>query len=141
MKMCKVHWDELREKIRERGLYGLVATSGEQAVAQLVDGLENGPKKTNFDPLMAAHNQLVSNAVNVAGLALMMMNEDGTERCPVCYLVEKCPCGKGADCPFTTWLTKAADGAREYAIQLGLVGTDERTVQPSSKSHGKDNGE
>lgn len=134
MKFCQPHWEELREKIRERGLYGLVATSGEQAVAQLVDGVENGTKKTNFDPLMAAHNQLVSNAIGVVGLALMMLNEDGSERCPVCYLIANCQCGKAGDCPFTTWTTKAADGARAYAIELGLVGTDERPAQPSSNA-------
>lgn len=124
MKFCESHWDELREKIRERGLYGLVATSGEQAAAQMVSQVQDGASKANFDPLMGAHNAIVSNALYVAGLPLMMQNDDGSDRCPLCYLVDNCPCGRGDACPFRTWTTRAADDMREAAIGLGLMATD-----------------
>lgn len=125
MKMCMTHWNELRDKIRALGLYGLVATSGEQAAAQLVKQIDSGPSKANFDPLMGAHNAIWSNAMGVAGIAVMQPNEDGSERCPLCYLVQSCACGRADACPFLTWTTRATDDMKAEAIRLGLVGTDQ----------------
>lgn len=124
MKLCMPHWNELRDKIIAHGMQSLVAKTGRDAHARVVDGLENGGKPTNFDPLMSANNMIWSNALSVGGLGIMADNEDGTERCPICWLVASCPCGRGDACPFLTWTTRAADDAKAQAINLGLVGTD-----------------
>ena len=124
MKFCQSHWEDLRAKIRERGLYGLVATSGEQAMSQMVKSLEGAAPKSTFDPLMSLHWMIVNRAMSVAGLELMMVNEDGSERCPLCYLIANCPCGQGEACPIRKWPDGAADAVREEAIKLGLMASD-----------------
>lgn len=114
MKMCDEHWAALRAAIVDRGLGAFVAKSGEAVVDRLVaDG---------FEPLMGAHNAIVSNGLNAAGLELMRPNDDGSERCPLCFLIAACPCARGAACPYRTWITRAADDQLAEAKRLGLVG-------------------
>jgi hypothetical protein len=113
MKFCQSHWDKLKSAIEARGLMSKVATSGEQAAAQIAAGKP--------DPLMAAHNAIVSNALGKVGLELMMPNDDGSDRCPICYLVKlslaapRCECGDPACTSqsradnFERWIEHAAD--------------------------------
>lgn len=113
MRMCQTHWDKLRGALRLRGLYDLVAKDGAQAARDLADGRP--------DPLMSAHNAIVGNALGLVGLAAMAPNDDGTERCPLCYLKQlslaspKCECGDLACAPesraerFEGWIDRAAD--------------------------------
>jgi hypothetical protein len=113
MKFCQPHWDKLKAAIEARGLMSRVASSGEQAAAQLAAGKP--------DPLMAAHNAIVGNALGKVGLELMMPNEDGTERCPICFLVKlslespRCECGDPTCTPQARaesserWIDHAAD--------------------------------
>lgn len=115
MKFCRPHWEELKKAVDERGLTPFIASSGAEAVKRMTG------ESAKFEPLMYAHNAIVSNAMGVAGLVLMENNDDGSERCPICFLVAACQCGKGADCPFNTWITKAADDALEGAKHHGLV--------------------
>lgn len=117
MQFCTPHWDKLKEKIKERGMWSLVSQGGEQAHAKIVSEVEEGSKKENFDPLMAAHNMIVSNALTCAGIEVLAQ-----EGCPLCYLQNNCPCGQ-PDCKekFESWLDRAADGAREGAVKLGLL--------------------
>jgi hypothetical protein len=117
MKMCQPHWDKLRDAIKSRGLYGMVATDGAQAARDLGEGRP--------DPLMAAHNAIVGNALNRAGLAVVSPNEDGSERCPLCFLIAAaagCQCGDPACTPearaaqsarFEAWIELAADDELE----------------------------
>lgn len=97
MKFCMPHWKELREGIKARGLWHLVSGSGEELVARM-----KAAGELDVDPLMVAHNLIMQNALNTAGFEVMRPNDDGTERCPVCFL----------DAP--TWIDKAADGAKEH---------------------------
>lgn len=114
MRMCQEHWDKLKEALRERGLMGLVPQGGEAAAKLLSEGRP--------DPLMAAHNAIVGNAMDAFGIAIMMPNEDGSERCPLCYCKRQCfdnPCPGNCgrpDCSpesnaakFETWIERAAD--------------------------------
>lgn len=50
-------------------------------------GLVN-PSPDDFDPLMFIHNQIVGKAIEAFGIAVMMPNEDGSERCPLCTFEE-----------------------------------------------------
>ena len=85
MKFCIPHWDLLKDKIKEIGLYDLVPTSGKEAVEKTIKSMEN-PSLENFDPLMTAHNMILGNAMEIAGLEVLVDNEGGTERCPLCFL-------------------------------------------------------
>ena len=124
MKFCGRHWEALREAIRARGLFGLVATSGEQVVAMMTKELGDGEStKATFDPLMGAHNAIVSNVMGVVGIAVMMQNEDGSDRCPLCFIQSE----HDAHCkltrcePYDTWINRAADDMRAKAVDLGLL--------------------
>lgn len=119
--MCQPHWQKLRAEIAERGLDHLVGKGGEMAVAQLADQLEKGKATpTNFDPLMAAHNMILSNALDTAGLQIMFDPPDG-ERCPLCFLVAVAAEHGFDPAVFEKWPARAADGALDAARTLGLV--------------------
>jgi hypothetical protein len=113
VKFCQDHWEKLRAAIEKRGLSALVADSGEKAAANMASSLEQGQNIDNFDPLMGAHNAIVSNVMNVVGLAIMQPNPDGTDRCPLCFInsehKEHCkdPVCKVTD--YEDWIDKAAD--------------------------------
>jgi hypothetical protein len=86
MKFCQPHWVELRKQIESAGLSALVAESGKQAVKNLASEVEGGTTVDNFDPLMNAHNYIWGAAMNLCGMVLMQDNENGSEKCPLCYL-------------------------------------------------------
>jgi hypothetical protein len=96
VRFCPEHWEALRAAIDARGLGSLVADSGEQAASNLAAEMEQGSTVDNFDPLMGAHNAIMSRAIDeIAGRyqqnALMLMaNEDDPAvtwpTCPVCAL-------------------------------------------------------
>lgn len=122
MKFCQAHWDDLKTKIEAAGLGRFVAKSGEAVMNKLVDDLQGaGDAAANFEPLMGAHNAILSNALNVAGLAVMVQNDDGSDRCPICFLIDNCPCGRGEECPFRTWPQRAVDDQVAEAKRLKLI--------------------
>lgn len=121
MKFCADHWSQLRAAVDARGLTPFVAHGGEEAARRLVEG---GEGRSSFDPLMGAHNAILSNALRTAGLDLMQAGADSADLCPLCYLLAECRCEhRGTpQCPFATWVDRAADDALARAKQLGLVG-------------------
>lgn len=122
MKFCQQHWDKLRDAINARGLGQFVASSGDEATRRMAAELDSkGVKRTTFEPLMGAFWAISSNAISAAGLEIMAPNEDGTDRCPLCFLLASCSCGLDP-CPFATWIDRAADDQRAHAVQLGLLG-------------------
>jgi hypothetical protein len=113
MRFCSAHWDDLRSKIEAAGLSSFISSGGEEAAKRMV---ENG-----FDPLMGAHNAIVGNAMDAAGFAIMMPNDDGIDRCPLCFLIGGCGCGKGEGCPYRTWPDRAVADQIEEAKRRGLI--------------------
>lgn len=125
MKFCQPHWEKLRRAIDERGLAHLIAKGGEQAARNMAAELRQGASIQSFDPLMAAHNAIWMRAMDVAGLAVMAPNENGTERCPICFLNQahaaECqgpPCGLPRDTAFDHWIDRAADMVGTQAAEL-----------------------
>lgn len=121
MKFCGAHWTELREAIDARGLGPLVSTSGTQAAARDANRLSGSEAGKDYDPLMAAHWAIVNRALSIAGLVLMSPNDDGTDRCPLCFLITSCECTLGEGCHYRGWITSVADFVREEAKQKGLL--------------------
>lgn len=119
MRMCKDHWDELKAALAARGLDRFIAKSGEEVVNRLTK--EVSTPTESFEPLMGGHNAILSNCLRIAGLDIMRPNDDGTDRCPLCYLITNCQCGRGEECPFKTFVVKCADEQLEYAKHLKLV--------------------
>jgi hypothetical protein len=113
MKFCQPHWDDLKAKIEAAGLGTFVAKSGEKVVDKMLGG--------DFEPLMGAHNAILSNAMSAAGLNVMMQNEDGSDRCPLCYLIDNCPCGRGDGCPFRAWPQRAVDEQLAFAREKKFI--------------------
>lgn len=125
MKFCTDHWQKLRDEVARQGMESLVPTSGAEAMAKLASDLEAGASRVSFDPLMGAHNAIVANAMRYVGLELLLPNEDGTDRCPFCFLqvkhVEAC---KEPACEWTyekSWIPGSVNEQREHAIRLGLI--------------------
>ncbi len=126
MRMCDDHWNELKKKLDDRGLTQFIAKDGKEAVERFVEDLQALEKdKKNFDPLLFANNAIMFNVLDTVGLAVMGQDENGNEHCPICYVINTCPCRKdpkpGIVCTFTTWTTHAANDALEEAKKLGLV--------------------
>lgn len=125
MQFCDKHWETLKTEIKERGLWGLVPTSGEQAIARMKSELDQGElTASNFDPLMYAHNAIVNNVMDLIGLQVLLPNEDGSDRCPLCYIQQR----HDAECTlidcghtFDPWPGFAANDARDHAVRLGLM--------------------
>ena len=109
MKFCQPHWDTLRDAIKARGLYALVAESGQQAADNIVSELAHGPTIDNFDPLMSAMWAIVSN-LSVNNPSVLFMDD-----CPLCFAnrehAERCQdpdCLEGATY-YDRWIDRAAD--------------------------------
>jgi hypothetical protein len=94
MKFCEPHWQSLREAVEATGLGALVAESGQQAARNLASEATEGPTFDNFDPLMTAHNAILSGAMSLIKErynqnALMVMADDEEHpewACPICAL-------------------------------------------------------
>src|SRR5512138_3437959 len=89
VKFCQSHWDKLRAAIDARGLSRFIAKDGTEALRRTTIELEQQKSvRESWDPLMSAHWAIVNNAMSStpAGLALMAPNEDGSDRCPLCYI-------------------------------------------------------
>ena len=122
MRMCQEHWSQLKQLVEASGLGKLVSKSGEEASMRLTKELTCGVDASTFDPLMAAHNILLSHIMDVRGLALMLPNDDGSDRCPLCYMIESCGCGEaGCKTKSEQWLEYAVRDAVEVAKELGLL--------------------
>jgi hypothetical protein len=112
MKMCQPHWDKLRQAIKDRGIYFLVAGSSEQAISNIVADLKGEP--SDYDPLMDCHWMITKRALELWGLQLMWTKEDGTDYCPVCEAERH-----GAT--ESIWIDGPADSALKFCRQKGLV--------------------
>ncbi len=127
MRFCQKHWEALKSAIAERGLDGLCAKSVDEIARKQFEELKSGAvKASTFDPLMGAHNAIVSRAIEIVGLGLLIPAEDGVEKCPLCHL----QAGHDATCTevgcthsFEPWIGFAANDVRAEAVRLGLMAT------------------
>lgn len=136
MKFCQKHWDALRLAITSRGLGDLIATSGEEIAKHMTADLNGAnPTQKNFEPLMAAHNKILENAldgVQQFGADPMLILAGHPEHpeceCPICCLnflsdehdrtCTNPECKKPKGLTFDDWIDKAADGVAAFARSL-----------------------
>jgi hypothetical protein len=103
MQFCDKHWQNLRASVSKYGLDHLIAPDGKAAAEMMARQLEGTDTPIDFDPLMAAHNQLLDVAVNFVGLKVM------GDTCPVCELERY------------EWTDGAAYQSMLYAQKNGLM--------------------
>lgn len=114
MQMCQSHWEQLRADISKYGLDHLIAPDSKAAMEMLERQLKGEDGPLDFDPLMAANNQLLSIAMDYIGQPFMFSPESGTAECPACALRDY------------NWVEGAAYQSRLYAEKNGLaLGTTE----------------
>lgn len=90
MKFCERHWTMAKDKIKAIGADHLIASSGEEAAQRAANGTD--------DPLMQLHWMIANRAMEALGPWLLLLNDDGTDRCPQCEFSKGCaasdqPCG------------------------------------------------
>ena len=86
MKFCQSHWDALKTAVESRGMGHLIAANGRDAHARMVAELEGRAEVDDFEPLMAAHNMILSHAIEWVGLGLF-----AGDLCPVCEMLKTYP--------------------------------------------------
>lgn len=92
MKFCEQHWADLRQGVVDRGMWHLVAKSGQDAAEAAVRDLEGRPEPGDWDPLMAAHWALAGRVMDAIGnsqgpMAAVSAMAD-PEWCPMCSIQE-----------------------------------------------------
>lgn len=126
MKFCDEHWAKLRAGVQSRGLWHLVAESGEDAIQRMERELDDGKSSAaSFDPLMGAHWAICGRAIAAGGLYLMT-----GDYCPLCELDAHATNEKPERGPLSEqWIEGCLDAQRKHAEALGLVPSDAgRTV-------------
>lgn len=116
MHMCADHWAKLKTAIKARGLGDTISEHGYEAAARTAEQLSTGKvTKKNFDALLAANNMITANAIDFAGLSLLVVKPDGTEHCPICTLSEHC---ERCAILMPGWIDHAADDAKAVYDKL-----------------------
>lgn len=90
MRMCKPHWAMMREAVEARGMSGLIAKDGKQAIDDAVADInrEPDPKHERFDPLMSMNWHWSGIALKAGGLGMMGQGPESNDGhyCPICEL-------------------------------------------------------
>lgn len=107
MKFCQPHWDALKDKVKEKGMWSLVSDGPDKAVEFIIN-----PGPQTFEPLMSCHNMIVTNALQAGGLYLMQ-----GDYCPLCEAEKNHPEPGNAE----RWIKHATDAALDYCTRHKLL--------------------
>lgn len=116
MKYCQSHWNRLRQAIEQHGMEKLVARDGQAAAARLVKEIEGRADLLNFDPLMAAHNEITRRflePLGADGLYVFM-----GDYCPLCELVRLNPQKPQLD---ANWINGCTKELQDFCLKEGLI--------------------
>jgi len=111
LKFCQPHWDELKDAVKARGMWPLVAENGQAAINRMVDEIENRATDDTYDPLMSAHWMIASRALECGGLYLMT-----GEYCPLCEVENHTEAGEAAK-----WIAGCTDSIRTFCQERGIL--------------------
>lgn len=117
--MCKEHWDLCREAVKDKGMWSLVARSGEEAMENITDELSG--REPRFDPLMSLNNHYMGDALRNGGLYLMSVDMAANPTneghyCPLCEFKKHMP---GFDAKVD--VEQTADSMAAYAREQKLI--------------------
>lgn len=119
MQFCKDHWEKLREAIKARNLWQFVAKSGEELVGRYKK--EENNEVTIPDPLMTAHNMILSRAARKSPY-ILFLKEDGSHWCPLCDVRDKEGyIGKHKGTLDINWIEGCCDDIKEHYIADGWL--------------------
>lgn len=106
MRICDLHWGELRQAIDARGLSAFVANDQAEAEARVRNVIASkvGADRESFEPLLGAMFSIANNALHQFGMSAAIVGE----RCPLCSLA-------------TWWIERASREQLDTARRLGLV--------------------
>ncbi len=133
MRLCPTHAAHLEAALHTEGVAALQREvevtcsfdprkqSFTAAVALPSNGLLIRPRSRAFDPLEAALVVIGVNALKATHGHAGEPNDDGSERCPVCFLLLTCDCGETATCAWSKLVPLAARSTRKMAEQIGLL--------------------
>lgn len=110
MKFCIPHWEQLKQAVKDRGMYHLVHSSGQaamDALARVADGISD---EKDFDPLMAATMRIYGQFAREAGWEKL-----DADICPLCEIAETMP-----DMP-DNWIDGCCDEMLEFARESKLM--------------------
>jgi hypothetical protein len=112
MKICPDHWHDLRNAIRQRGLWGLVAPSGylERQVTE-----QELAATATLDPLKATSLMISDQAVMALGPYLLTCND-----CPLCELDRSL--GRGLS---LEWIEFDADMILQVCQERHMIGHEQ----------------
>lgn len=105
------------DAVKERGMWNLVAKSGDDATERMVSELAGNEDPSLWDPLMAMNWNFFHAALEYGGFGVMETKEDGSHYCPLCLAKEH------GEEPETDreWISGCADSMLSYAREAGLV--------------------
>jgi hypothetical protein len=106
MKFCHDHWHELKNAIRQRGMWGLVRSNVYAAPARQEAG-----QASEFDPMMTATLMISEQALMAFGTYLLSHH-----CCPLCEVEQNL--GKGLS---LEWIDIDADAVLELCRQRHLI--------------------
>jgi hypothetical protein len=115
MHICQDHWHELKNAIRQRGLWSLVTPAGYLAAETPEEILELNAVQFVFDPLMAAHLMICEHARAAFGHSLA-----AGIHCPLCEVDQSL--GEGLS---LEWIDADADLILQICCDRHLVAVDE----------------
>lgn len=107
MQICQDHWHELKNAIRQRGLWGLVSPNGyvaNQTMKQMLDGRST---KAPFDPLIATSLLIAEQAQMALGEWVLTYHH-----CPLCEVDQGLGEGLSVD-----WIETDADSILRLCLE------------------------
>lgn len=111
MYMCQDHWQNLKNAIRQRGLWPLVTPSGFLAPETPEEILELNAAQFHFDPLMAA-SFLISEQAHAA----FGSTSSSSVKCPLCEVDQNLGDGISSD-----WIETDSDLLLQVCRERHLV--------------------
>jgi hypothetical protein len=104
----------MRDGVKERGLWHLVASSGEEATTRTKELIEGG-SEANRDPLLSACMAMYQRAIEQGGLYLLQEEN----LCPLCELDRHVP--REPEPWSVEWIRGCLDAEAAYCYQIGLA--------------------
>jgi hypothetical protein len=115
MQICQDHWHELKNAIRQRGLWTLVAHDGYIAAPLVTrDQYENSDAPT-LDPLVTAGLMISDQALRAFGSYLLTRSY-----CPLCEVEQNLGQGTSLE-----WIEADADSVLHLCQERQLIGLEE----------------